>query len=124
LAGYCASKFALIGFSESLRLEYSPVIQVGVLCPGPVMTPFFGKEHPAKYFPYLIANQTLDAEEVARQTLKIIQRPRTVIIPNKLKWALRLRLWWPSLYLALTKLLYSRLDMKKQKSTPHSISNS
>lgn len=124
LAGYCATKFALMGFSESLRLEYSPAIQVGVLCPGPVMTPFFGEESPRNHFPSLIANQTLDTEEVARQTLKIIQRPRTVVIPKKLKWALKLRIWFPSLYLALTKLLYNRLNMEKQKSTPHYISKS
>ena len=41
LAAYCASKFALLGFSEALQLEFSPQIQVGVLCPGPVQTPFF-----------------------------------------------------------------------------------
>lgn len=124
LAGYCATKFALMGFSESLRLEYSPAIQVGVLCPGPVITPFFGKESPSNHFPSLIANQALDTEEVARQTLKIIKRPRTVVIPKKLKWALKLRLWFPSLYLVLTKLLYNRLNLEKQKSTPRFISKS
>ncbi len=127
LAGYCATKFALMGYSESLRLEYSPAIQVGVLCPGPVMTPFFGEEDPSDHFPSLIANQTLDTEEVARQTLKLIQHPRTLVIPGKLKWALKLRLWFPSFFLTLTKLLYKRLNMEKQKakkSTPQYISKS
>ncbi|MBA4601947.1 SDR family NAD(P)-dependent oxidoreductase [Thermoactinomyces mirandus] len=124
LAGYCATKFALIGFSESLRLEYSPAIQVGVLCPGPVRTPFFGEEDPNHHFPSLIARQMLDAEDVALETLKMIQRPRIVIIPKKLKWALKLRHWFPSLFLALTKQLYSRLNIKNRKSTFQHISKS
>ena len=50
LAAYCASKYALLGFSESLDLEFAPTIRVGVLCPGPVQTPFFrGKILPGSF---------------------------------------------------------------------------
>jgi uncharacterized protein len=122
LAGYCASKFALIGFSEALKLEYAPVIQVGVLCPGPVMTPFFRGEDPRRHFPPLIAGQMLEAEEVARCALKIMKRPKTVVIPGKLKWALQLRKWFPSLYFWATRRIYRKLDQNPHKRPSHSIS--
>ncbi|MGA9174487.1 MAG: SDR family oxidoreductase [Thermoactinomyces sp.] len=106
LAGYCASKFALIGFSESLKLEYSPVIRVGVLCPGPVRTPFFGGKDPYSCFPPFIAKRMLDADTVARYAIRLIERPRLLVIPRSLKWALRLRQVCPDLYLQVTRWMY------------------
>ncbi|MBA4542069.1 MULTISPECIES: SDR family oxidoreductase [Thermoactinomyces] len=106
LAGYCASKFALLGFSESLRMEYSPVIRVGVLCPGPVLTPFFGEKDPAACFPPFIAKKMLDADTVARYAVRLIERPRVLVIPRSLRWALRLRQLCPELYLFVTRRLY------------------
>ncbi|GGA39344.1 oxidoreductase [Kroppenstedtia guangzhouensis] len=112
LAAYVASKFALVGFSESLHLEYAPVIQVGVLCPGPVQTPFFCDRDPSRLFPPLIARQLLDANTVARHALKLIDRPRMRVIPHSLSWAMRLRRWAPGLFLQLNRLLYG--TWKKQ----------
>jgi short-subunit dehydrogenase len=41
MAAYCASKFAVNGFSESLYHELKPLgIHVSVVCPGPVRTEF------------------------------------------------------------------------------------
>jgi uncharacterized protein len=41
MAGYCASKFAMNGWSESLYHELKPLgINVSVVCPGPVSTQF------------------------------------------------------------------------------------
>ena len=41
IAGYCASKFAMNGLSESLYYELKPFgIDVSVICPGPVRTDF------------------------------------------------------------------------------------
>ena len=41
LAGYCASKFAMNGLSESLYHELKPLgIHVSLVCPGPVRTDF------------------------------------------------------------------------------------
>jgi short-subunit dehydrogenase len=41
LSAYCASKFAMNGFSESLYYELKPLgIHVSVICPGPVRTDF------------------------------------------------------------------------------------
>jgi short-subunit dehydrogenase len=109
LAAYCASKFALIGFSESLRLEFAPVIQIGVLCPGPVLTPFFGEMDPTGFFPPLIASQMLDVDTVARQALRLIDRPRLKVIPRRLKWALAIRHLLPGLYFRTTQRVYGAL---------------
>ncbi|HPZ08186.1 MAG TPA: SDR family oxidoreductase [Candidatus Eremiobacteraeota bacterium] len=41
MSGYCASKFALMGFTESVALEVKPYdIRVSVLCPGSTSTEF------------------------------------------------------------------------------------
>ncbi len=58
LAGYCASKFALMGLSESLALELKPFnIRVSVICPGSTNTDF-----------HLVMNGAYSSEE-ARQTM-------------------------------------------------------
>ena len=46
-AAYCASKFGVIGFSESLAEEVGPRgIRVQVVLPGPVDTPFWDQNGP------------------------------------------------------------------------------
>jgi len=43
-AAYCASKYALHGFADALRLELRPFgVHVGVLCPARTDTPFFDR---------------------------------------------------------------------------------
>ncbi|RAL26361.1 SDR family NAD(P)-dependent oxidoreductase [Thermoflavimicrobium daqui] len=106
LSAYSASKFALIGFSESLQLEYGSQIQVGILCPGPVQTPFFQGKDPKTLFPSLIARQLLDPETVANETIKLIDRPRVKVIPKKLFWLLLFKRIAPKLYMALCKKMY------------------
>lgn len=113
LASYTASKFALVGFSESLHLEYAPVIQVGVLCPGPVQTPFFRGEDPSRLFPTPIARRLLDAKTVAGHAVRLIDRPRMKVIPKSLSWAMRLRRWAPGLFLRLNRQLYG--ELKKEE---------
>lgn len=41
-AAYCASKFGVVGITQSLALEFAPLgIRVNTLCPGVVMTPLW-----------------------------------------------------------------------------------
>ncbi|MBA4494974.1 SDR family NAD(P)-dependent oxidoreductase [Paenactinomyces guangxiensis] len=115
LPGYVASKFALIGFSESLKLEYSPKIQVGVLCPGPVYTPFFGGEDPARLFPSPIARQLIDAQTVARHAVRLIDRPRIKVIPSTLNLFMKVRNLVPGFYMWMTKKIYDRF--KEEQAT-------
>jgi len=114
LAAYSASKFALIGFSEALRLEFSPRIRIGVLCPGPVKTPFFGNLVPERQFPPLIARHMMDAESVAKEAVRLIDKPTFKIVPWTLKWALALRRFLPNVYLWTTGKVY-RSWMEKSK---------
>jgi len=46
ISAYCASKFAVEGFTESLRRELLPYgIDAISICPGPVKTPIWAKSH-------------------------------------------------------------------------------
>jgi NAD(P)-dependent dehydrogenase (short-subunit alcohol dehydrogenase family) len=49
LAGYVASKFAVVGFSETLRLEAAALgVKVSVVCPGFIDTPMVTGARPAR----------------------------------------------------------------------------
>lgn len=113
LAAYCASKYALIGFSESLSMEFSPHIKIGVLCSGPVQTPFFRDKTPNDHFPAFIARKTLDVQTVADHAIKLIERPRVLIIPNRLRWAIRLKAFSPRFYVWVTKKMYNSFQKKE-----------
>eukprot|EP00919_Chromeraceae_sp_WS-2016_P073069 GHVR01172759.1.p1 GENE.GHVR01172759.1~~GHVR01172759.1.p1 ORF type:complete len:161 (+),score=24.28 GHVR01172759.1:488-970(+) len=47
-SAYCASKFALTGFFESLRFEYSDALSVTICCPPAVKTDF--RKHALNYY--------------------------------------------------------------------------
>lgn len=119
LSAYCASKFALIGFSEALQLEFAPRIRIGVLCPGPVQSPFFQGEDPNHLFPELIAGQLLDVHTVARHAVKLIERPRVKVIPSGMSWAMRLRHLAPDVYLWAMKKLYDTYEKKRHTYQGH-----
>jgi short-subunit dehydrogenase len=84
MAGYCASMFAINGFSESLYHELKPLgIHVSVLCPGPVRTgfnKFFAATTP-KSPPWLVVSP----EFVSQAVIEAIERRRfEVVIPRSL----------------------------------------
>ncbi|MBI2824382.1 MAG: SDR family NAD(P)-dependent oxidoreductase [Planctomycetia bacterium] len=80
---YCASKFALVGFSESLRAElYDAGIDVLVVSPGTTQSEFFDA---------LVADQPgvgrrgetgVPVDRVARAVVRAIRRGRHEIVPN------------------------------------------
>lgn len=79
---YCASKFAVQGFSESLRAELARQgIDVLVVNPGTTKTEFFDSvvEETAK--PAWPEHTAVSPEYVARQTVRAIRRGRHAIIP-------------------------------------------
>jgi short-subunit dehydrogenase len=86
---YCASKFALAGFSESLRAELSPLgIDVLLVSAGPTDTEFFQhliEEHGD--LPWKEA-APVSPERVARATVRAIRRGRQEIIPSWRAWFL------------------------------------
>jgi 3-hydroxy acid dehydrogenase/malonic semialdehyde reductase len=81
-AAYVASKYAVHGFSESLRLDCAGKgIRVTEIMPGPVRTDFahqrLGDEEKAAEF-YDSFDQTLNPEDIADTVLFALQQPKHV----------------------------------------------
>jgi short-subunit dehydrogenase len=96
---YCASKFAVQGYSEAIRAEFRPLgIDVLVVSPGATGTEFAASviEHTGE--PAWPDIQPVAASHVARQTVRAIRKGRHEIIPHRrgqmLFWANRI---WPGL---------------------------
>ena len=81
--GYCASKYAVIGFSEALRRELKPYgIQVSVLCPPNTQTPGLAEENKYKPAEVLATEEkikVLTPDQVASSFLKKLTRNPFII---------------------------------------------
>ncbi len=79
---YSASKFAVRGFSESIRAELTAVgIDVLVVSPGTTETEFFDNVLEDVAQPSWPKHKPVTAAEVARQTVRAIRRGKHEIIP-------------------------------------------
>jgi 3-dehydrosphinganine reductase len=85
-AGYSASKFAVVGFSEALRRELRPAgVHVATLCPPNTRTPGFDEENRTKPAEVLAAEEkvkTLEPEQVADHLLKVLPSRPHLVIPG------------------------------------------
>lgn len=83
---YCASKFALIGFSEALRSEYEMKgLKVSVLCPPDTDTPAFEEENktkPAETKAISENAKLMQPEQVAETLIKGMAKEKFLIIPG------------------------------------------
>ena len=74
MGGYCATKFAMIGFSEALRDEViGRGVHVAMVCPGTTDTEFFRGEQPGGLL-------THSPAWVARAILRTARWPRRDVI--------------------------------------------
>ncbi len=72
---YCATKFAVSGFSEALSKElWKEGIRVSTLCPGGVLTRFLGTS------PYEENQEFLEPEEVAKVILDVVTAPGNPLV--------------------------------------------
>lgn len=97
LAAYNATKFALLGFSESLRSEYAGRgLGVTAICPGLVRTRIFevALSSPGRRAPRFPRWMTHSAEQVARRTILAIERNEGLVVigawPRVVWWLKRL----------------------------------
>jgi NADP-dependent 3-hydroxy acid dehydrogenase YdfG len=114
MATYSASKFAVVGLSESLRADlHRHRIGVSAVCPGFVKTPIQSK---VKLVGALdtprgrarvdrdFSRTTLLPEEVARRSLQAIRRNESVVgVGREARIALSLKRWAPSLLERFTR---------------------
>lgn len=81
---YCASKFAVQGFSEAIRSEFKRLgIDVLVVSPGTTETEFFDRVVEKTGQPKWPEHTPVSAAEVARRTVNAIRRGKHEIIPYR-----------------------------------------
>ncbi len=80
---YCATKFALRGFTDSLRAEFAALgIDVLLVSPGTTQSEFFEHVVEETSAPRWAKRRGVSAESVARASVRAIRRGRAEIIPN------------------------------------------
>ena len=98
LAGYCASKFALAGYTEALRLElYGSGVTASLVMPGPVDTPMLQNPH-WQSRATLLANAVVPVNWVASAVIAaVIYRLAQVDVPPGAGTALKLTTLFPDM---------------------------
>lgn len=97
MAAYCASKFAMLGFSESLFHELKGT-RVGITVVSPIMvrTNFFNHESFDKMPRY--STTSLDPKTVANAVVKAASSPRLeIVVPQFVRFAIWLKQTFPYL---------------------------
>jgi short-subunit dehydrogenase len=113
IAGYCASKFAMNGLSESLYHELTPLgINVSVICPGAVRTDF--NKAFADMPPKSPASLVISPEFVSAAVIKAIEGKRfEVVLPRSLALICWFKRMTPNLFRAvLHRTFQSRAHQK------------
>lgn len=107
MAAYCASKFALTGFSESLYHELKPLgIEVSLVCPGPVRTSF--NRTFAQTSPKSPTSLVISTESVSQTVIRAIEKKRfQVITPPSVALICALKRFMPGLFRTISHRLFS-----------------
>ena len=115
MAGYCASKFAINGFSESLYHELKPRgIAVSIVCPGPVKTAFnrsFAQTSPKSPKSFIIS-----PESVSQTVMTIIEKKRfEMITPRSFALICGVKRFMPGLFRAVSSRLFRSHVLPREK---------
>ena len=91
---YAATKWAVLGFSESLREELRELghshVAVSAICPSYIATGLFDGARPPRF------TRWLTPERVAEEVLKAVEKRREfVMLPWTARWMYRLCAGWP-----------------------------
>ncbi|MCK0471443.1 SDR family oxidoreductase [Halalkalibacter sp. APA_J-10(15)] len=81
---YAATKHAVLGFTNSLRMELSPnQIHVSAVNPGPIQTDFFTRADEAGSYVKSVEKWMLQSKDVAEKVIRLIKKPkREVNLPR------------------------------------------
>jgi uncharacterized protein len=115
MAGYCASKFAINGFSESLYHELKPRgIAVSVVSPGPVKTAFnrsFAQASPKSPKSFIIS-----PESVSQTVITVIEKKRfEMITPRSFALMCAVKRFTPGLFRAISYRLFRSHVLPREK---------
>lgn len=81
VGAYCASKFALIGLTESLRVELMDTgIDVSLVCPGVTRTDFFTSAQRRTHYHAGPGAKADSVESVAARIVDLVQRPTPEVL--------------------------------------------
>ena len=96
---YSATKFAVIGFSNALRLELAGSnVYVTTVNPGPIATTFFDKADPSGEYLKSVGRFVLQPEYVAKRTVAIFgKNKRELNIPWSLAAAHKIYILFPKI---------------------------
>lgn len=96
---YSATKFAVLGFSNALRLELKPAnIHVTTVNPGPIQTEFFDKADPSGQYLASLGNHVLDPKKLAAQIVRSMKHPvREINRPGYMEVAARFYTLFPAI---------------------------
>ncbi|MFC0558179.1 SDR family NAD(P)-dependent oxidoreductase [Halalkalibacter alkalisediminis] len=74
---YAATKHAVLGFTNGLRLElHDQKIHISAVNPGPIKTAFFERADQEGTYVKNVEKWMLDAQEVAKATIRLIEKPK------------------------------------------------
>jgi uncharacterized protein len=115
MAGYCASKFAINGFSESLYHELKPRgIAVSVVSPGPVKTAF--NRSFAQTSPKSPKRMIISPESVSQTVMAIIEKKRfEMITPRSIALMCAVKRFMPGLFRAVSSRLFRSHVLPREK---------
>lgn len=109
---YSATKFAMIGFSDTIRLELAPYdVAVTTINPGPVATKFFDQADPDGSYQEKVKAFTLQPDVVAQRIVRIMgTKKREVNLPFALAFVHKFYTLFPNLadFLARTIFNYKK----------------
>lgn len=98
-SAYGATKHAILGYANSLRMEQKDTgVKVSTVNPGPVQTPFFDRADKSGAYKKNVEPYMLSPEKVAEKTVRLIEKPkREVNLPGWMGVGTKLYQIFPSL---------------------------
>lgn len=107
---YSASKFALIGYANALRLEARVHnVWVTTVNPGPIATDFFKRADVSGNYVKAVGKYMLHPEDVAKRITKVIKKPkREVNMPMLMNWLAKWSVVFPNISDRVTYRLFNK----------------